>query len=175
MNLNTRTSTDTDSSSDPQTGKMHRKKLSLTKVAENIYMGAIGLSAEYRVLKENNIKYVLNLTNSIVQIDPNSGINCLNQTLHSQDFCSFMKMIPKCVSFIEKAIQERKNIAICCRDGYSRTFTVLTAYYILKYNKDYHTVSDQLKLSVPEFSYWGSTKYKPALSQMYNIIKDNRH
>lgn len=152
-----------------------QQKLGLTRVADHIYLGAIRLSAEYSLLKENNIKYVLNLTNSILQIDRNCDIVCLNQALNSEDFCSLMKLIPKCVSFIDKAIQEKKNIAICCRDGYSKTFVILAAYYILKSNQDYQTVYDDLKMSIPEFSYWSGTKYENSLHQMYNIIKGNNH
>ncbi len=152
-------------------GYDEKQKLPLSKINEKIYLGAIDTVSNYDLLKENNIGYILNLTNSYMKIRHESQLLSLNQPISSKSFCCLMKVMPKCVEFITSAMSSNQNILICCRDGYSRTLVVLTAYYILKYNMDYQTVFDRLKSSIPNVNPNLSPKYIEHLGHMHEMVK----
>lgn len=149
-----------------------QKQATFVKFSDHIYLGSIESTKEYDTLKSHHIDYVLNLTNSFIQAKSNCQINCLNQPLSSKKFSCLMKIIPECVTYIDKAINSGKKIAICCRDGYSRTLVVLTAYYILKYNKDFQTVYNQIKQTLPNLSINISPEYGTHLDNMRQMVND---
>jgi hypothetical protein len=148
-------------------------KISLTKVSDHIYLGSLNIAKDYSILRDNQIDYVLNVTNSIMKINSQCGIRCMNQPISSKSFRRLMRVIPQCVEFINEAVTNKKNIAICCRDGYSKTAVMLTAYYILRYNKDYKTVSKYIKTYVPQIPFHVCTEYETYLDQMRRIIKQS--
>jgi protein-tyrosine phosphatase len=149
----------------------YRKKLPLTKIIDNIFVGAIDLCMDIDKLVANNICYILNLTNSQINIK-NSNINVFNFPLSSKTYCSLMNNIPKCIEYIDLSTKSNGNILICCRDGISRAFVVMCAYYILKYNKNYKSVSHILKTKSHIDIVIGSN-YEKYLNQMHNVVTRN--
>ena len=121
--------------------------INLKQVDNHIFIGTLKTASNYSLLKENNIRRILNLTSSEITINSSCGIRCMNQQI-SSDMENLLKAIPKCIPFINEADSSGANILICCRDGYTRASPVLMAYYILKYNQNYHSAYEQIKISV---------------------------
>ena len=154
--------------------KINQRSKSLIRVANGIYIGSIDQLINYKIeieiLKDSKMKNILNLTNDIVGLSPQSGVECLNCPISSKSFCSLMKSLPECIEYIDKTLLSGKDIVICCRDGFSKTFVVLCAYYILRYNKNYETIQNTLKSTIPDLPNNVGSGYEEHLKNMCKMV-----
>lgn len=146
------------------------QKPKLWKVTDCIYLGTIDQAQQYTTLYEKQIGNILNLTSTSIKVSPGCHINCMNQPMSSKSFSYLMKILPKCVQFIDKSVNSGKKIAICCRDGYSRTLVILAGYYILKYNQDFKSIYSTLKSKVPDMTKDICPEYGHHLDQIHHLI-----
>ena len=120
----------------------------LKQVDDHIFVGTMDTASNYNMLRQNNIRYILNLTSSVIKINDSCKIKCMNKPISNTDVENLLKVIPQCIPFINEADTNGMNILICCRNGYTRTSVMFMAYYILKHNRNFNFVYEQLKIKV---------------------------
>ncbi len=153
----------------------HEYKLPLTKINSTIYIGSIDESRKVDLFKKNQIDCILNLTQTNLVLNRSGNrIDCQNCPLSLNSFSSLMKTLPRCLEQIENSISNGHKIAILCQDGISKTLTVVSAYYILKYNKPYTDIRQQFELLIPESMIHLNIEYENYLEKLTNLIQQTK-
>lgn len=151
--------------------------LYLTKITGQIYISSLNL-LDNSILENEQIYGILNLTDDVYHVKRNHLI-CLNQPISSKSFFNLMKVIPKCLIFLDEALNLGKKVAICCHDGYSRALIVLFAYYCLKYgidtNSSYYILRRSLKFKLPKKTTLINAQYEKHLNNMCRLVKSNHN
>lgn len=109
----------------------------------NIYIGDFASAKNIKLLKDNNINYILNVSGSklparIIDTGPIIG-----QTIIKKQNYKLIKLydtlnenislyFDECFDFIDKSQQEGKHILINCHVGKSRSATIIIAYIMRK-------------------------------------------
>lgn len=105
-----------------------------TRITNNIWLGNYKSGYDYNFLKNNNIKYVINVTpdynkkfKEINYID----IPIKNKIEYSDILKSY---IQPSFLFIDNAVNNNYNVLIYCKRGHKRSATILVYYLTKKYN-----------------------------------------
>ncbi len=100
------------------------------KITDRIYLGNIAGAQNNSFLKENNIGYIINLSN---QWYPKSKeINYLDIPISDSPNTNIKYYFPEIISFFNKGLNSNQNIYIHCRAGISRSTTGLIAFLMSK-------------------------------------------
>lgn len=107
-----------------------------TKIIDNLYLGSAYNAASYYNLKENNIKLIINVTNSISEYYPDE-FEYLKYELYDNNNDSISNYLVN--SYIQiKSFQKNNpngNILVHCFAGASRSASVILYYLILENRK----------------------------------------
>jgi hypothetical protein len=114
------------------------------KVGSHIFLPSNNFDKSPQSLIANNIKYVINLSDSSFDTKYNQ-ITFMNQSLNNKGFCYLMRMMPKYINFIDNVYKKKENVLIYSNKGNANPLTILIAYYMMKYDIDYNMVNNRLK------------------------------
>jgi len=131
--------------------------LNATNVFPGIWIGTIYAASDEEFLRNNNIKYILTVTeDGQINIDDNGPINRLCVPMRDEVNFNALKLFPKTCQFIDNALLPRfeqakneiinnetniesskiekfDNILVHCQLGISRSPTIVSAYLLYKY------------------------------------------
>ncbi|OUM69247.1 hypothetical protein PIROE2DRAFT_27353, partial [Piromyces sp. E2] len=105
-------------------------------VFPGLYIGSMYAATDEQFLKDNNIKYILNVTeDGQNKVSSNSNIKYLCVPMRDEINFNAMKLFPKTCEFIDTALNSQKhdNILVHCQLGISRSATIVSAYLLYKY------------------------------------------
>jgi tetratricopeptide (TPR) repeat protein len=118
-------------------------------VCDGVFIGSQATASNLEELKKNNITYILNVTSEI----PNYFENTENKFVYQREkildspTSNIVKgeLLDRCIEFIEKAVNEKKNVLVHCQAGISRSGAVIVAYLMKKFNMDYDTALNKAR------------------------------
>lgn len=98
------------------------------EIIENLYLGSYDDSKSEDSLLENNIKYILNISNECEK--PNYKHNFIYKQIFISDNgdSPLNLFFDETHNFINNALLERKKILVHCRMGISRSATIIISY-----------------------------------------------
>jgi len=117
-----------------------------TNIIDNIYLGNGYNASNYSVVRDYNIKYIVNVTKEIpnyyeYNIVSTTNSSCIPSNLDDEGHIGLY--ISNVLDFIEEAQSKNDgNILIHCYMGSSRSASIVLAYLIYKYN---FTLNNALK------------------------------
>jgi protein-tyrosine phosphatase len=139
-----------------------------TLIKDNIYVGSSFNAASFELMKELNIKYIINVTQDIPNYFKDHGIKYLKIPIKDNNMDSIDKYLDLAYQKILEFQEENNgNILIHCFVGASRSVTVAMYYMIIKYNM---TVDDSL-------NYLKQNRYliHPSVTLINSLIKKTQN
>lgn len=110
-----------------------------TKIIDNIYLGNAYNASNYSVIRDYNIKYIINATRELPNFYEYYDIKYLRVPVADNSENHISDFIQESVDFIDNAILKNDgNILIHCYMGSSRSASIVTAYLIHKYKYNVH-------------------------------------
>ena len=110
-----------------------------TKIIDNIYLGNAYNASNYSVIRDNNIKYIINATKELPNFYELYDINYLRVPVSDNSENHISQYIQQTLDFIDNAVSNNDgNILIHCYMGSSRSASIILAYLVYKYNMDVH-------------------------------------
>lgn len=100
------------------------------KITDRIYLGNIAGAQNNKFLKENNIGYIINLSN--LWYPKSKEINYLDIPIHDTPNSNIKYYFPEIIGFFNKGLRSDQNIYIHCRAGISRSTSGLLAFLMSK-------------------------------------------
>ena len=119
----------------------------LTKVIDGLYIGDINDASNLQKLKNENIKYIVNVTADI-PIYFQKEFNYLRIPIDDHCSANISQYIQPAVDYIDLNIQ-KGNVFVHCYAGISRSASIIIAYLILKKNYTYSDAYNLLKSKRP--------------------------
>ncbi len=109
----------------------------LYKIIDNIYLSNLTSAHDLNLIKENNIKLVIRLSEYDDNINPyNNNIQFINIELEDWSIDK-KKLIIICEQVFELIKSFNGNILIHCNEGRSRSVSIIIYYLIKQYNYTY--------------------------------------
>lgn len=119
-------------------------KFTADKITDNIYLSDYASSLNKNKLKDEGITHILTLVIGVNEIYPEDFkykiielMDCKTENI-SQYF-------DECIKFIDECINNNGKILIHCSQGISRSPTIVIAYLINKYAKNYSDIYQYIK------------------------------
>lgn len=101
------------------------QKIVPIQVSENIWIGPLCY------LETFGATNILNLTST--KLSNYKNVSIINLPMSSSNFQQFIKIIPKCIDFIDNSkAHTTERSYICCRNGYSRALVALSVYKLYR-------------------------------------------
>ncbi|KAK6175402.1 hypothetical protein SNE40_013873 [Patella caerulea] len=123
------------------------------QVLPHLYLGNAKNSADLNQLKQNGIRYILNVTPNVPNMfanDDSFKYRRINISDHlSQDLSEFF---PEAIAFIDEARENNCGVLVHCLAGISRSVTVTVAYLMSKRNMTMNEAYDFVKRCKPNIS-----------------------
>ena len=117
-----------------------------THIIDNIYLGNAYNSSNYLVIKNNNIKYVVNVTKELPNYYENNDINYYRIPISDNCEYHISSHIQNVIDFIEQSQKNNNgNILIHCYMGSSRSASIVLAYLVYKYKYDINKAIEFIK------------------------------
>ncbi len=153
-------------------------KENYSKIIPNLYIGNIVASQDFSFIKKNNIKVIINCSNTIPnQFVLNSDIEYyrlpVDDSLEEYDIDLMAKLLPQYVEIINKSLTENKPVLVHCYAGRQRSAALIAAYLMYKYN---YTIDEAYKLIIskrPQAFHYGKgfNFNKSLLEYQNNLLK----
>lgn len=146
--------------SDTSREAWHTKEL--FRILDHLFLGNAETAADLKLLQDNNIRYVLNVTPNLPNVfetENTLGIkymqipieDCVNENLSAY--------FDDAIGFIDEARRNHRACLVHCRAGISRSVTVTVAYLMQKFSVPMMTALDfvkKVKTDVsPNFNFMG--------------------
>ena len=137
--------------------KAHLQSNHITEIINRIYIGSYLNAKNFEELKKNNIKYILNCAIECKNIYEDK-IKYLKLDIKDQNDFPIQDYFDKGTQFIEDSLNNKEgNILIHCKEGKSRSTTLLMAY-LIKYQKEntnsaYKIVKTKRQLTMPNLGF----------------------
>jgi protein-tyrosine phosphatase len=108
-----------------------------TKIDENLYLGTSLNAANYKELKDYNIKCIINVTKSISNYYESNENEFNYYRISVEDIKdeSIINNLELTYKYIEKQLENNNNILIHCFAGRSRSVALVLFYLIKKHKK----------------------------------------
>jgi protein-tyrosine phosphatase len=117
-----------------------------THIIDNIYLGNAYNSSNYSVIKNNNIKYIINVTKELPNYYEKNDINYYRIPISDNCEHHISIYIQDAMKFIEQTQSNNNgNILIHCYMGSSRSASIILAYLVYKYKYDIDKAIDFIK------------------------------
>ena len=100
------------------------------KITDRIFLGNIAGAQDKNFLKNNNIGFVINLSNQFYI--KNSNIKYLTINIYDLPNMNIKQYFKSIIYFFNEGLKTDKNIYIHCKAGISRSVTALTAFLMSK-------------------------------------------
>ena len=137
--------------------KEHLQSNHITEIINRIYIGSYLNAKNFEELEKNNIKYILNCAIECKNIYEDK-IKYLKLDIKDQNDFPIQEYFDKGTQFIEDSLNNKEgNILIHCKEGKSRSATLLMAY-LIKYQKEntnsaYKIVKTKRQLTMPNLGF----------------------
>ena len=137
--------------------KEHLQTFHITEIIDRIYIGSYLNANNFEELEKNNIKYILNCAIECKNIYEDK-IKYLKLDIKDQNDFPIQDYFDKGTQFIEDSLNNKEgNILIHCKEGKSRSTTLLMAY-LIKYQKEntnsaYKIVKTKRQLTMPNLGF----------------------
>ena len=135
-------------------------------ICNNLYLGNINSCQDIDLLKQHNIQSIVNCSKNIPIHDyfklNNSHRIDIEDSKEMENIENFKSKIIKAVLFIDKEINNDKNVIVHCYWGLMRSPTVIAAYLMYKYNMDVDTSIEWIK-DKKNFSFHNLYNFKEIL------------
>jgi protein-tyrosine phosphatase len=119
-------------------------KFAADKITENIYLSNYGSSLNKIKLKEEGITHILTLVVGVSEIYPEDFKYKIIELMdHKKENIS--QYFNECINFIDECSNNNGKILIHCSQGISRSPTIVIAYLIKKYSKNYTDIYNYIK------------------------------
>jgi protein-tyrosine phosphatase len=109
---------------------------SANNITNNIFIGNMASASNYNEMKKNGITHILSVFNGAYELFPN---DFCYKIIHVNDdpWVDISKYFDQSNEFIDQALNDPKNkIMIHCKQGVSRSVTLLLAHILYKINID---------------------------------------
>lgn len=114
-------------------------------IIDNIYVGSSLCASNYNLLKFHNIKYIINITDTIPNFFEND-IRYLNIDIKDDGLDSLnQSQIENSFNMIHQSQIKKQNILIHCFVGRSRSVSITIYYLMKKYNLNYESALSIIK------------------------------
>lgn len=115
-------------------------------IVDNIYLGSAFNAADYRWIKSNNIKHIVNVTPSI----SNYYEDMINYTRYDTSDLESGSLLSYYEDFYEQVTKNSDDFFLVhCFAGKSRSVALVLYYIMKKYNKDYDDAIEYMKIKRP--------------------------
>ena len=105
-----------------------------TKIIDNIYLGNAYNASNYSVIRNNNIKYIINATKELPNFYENSDVKYLRIPVADNCDHHISDHIHEAMEFIKMAQENNDgNILIHCYMGSSRSASIVMAFLVHKH------------------------------------------
>lgn len=121
--------------------KIDNNENDMDKIVNNIFLGNYRAAYNYDELNNNNIQYIINITDKIecpfedktyLLIPIRDKYSCSDK---SKDY--IISNLIKCFTFIDNALAENKGVLIHCKKGHHRSGNIILFYLIYRYHLSY--------------------------------------
>lgn len=147
------------------------------KIFDNLFLGNIESARNLDFIKENDIKYIFNISNSI----PNyfeyiKDIKYFNlyvaDSLLEKDINLMYKNLPKLVIYLDKCLDLNDgNVLVHCYAGRQRSAILIAAYLVYKFKMTPEEAYNYILYNRPQAFHYGKFyNFNDALVQYYNDL-----
>jgi len=118
------------------------------KIIDNLYLGNLESTKDYKFLYLNNIKYILSLTQNEVRLEPKKYKH-IHFNVKDAPYEDLISLFDICNSFINEALNNNFGILVHCDMGISRSATIVIAYLMKRRSKSFNNIFQYVKFKRP--------------------------
>lgn len=163
--------------------KIDEDEHDMDMICNNIWLGNYKAAYDKELLDEHNIKYVINITDTIecpfddkfyLYIPIRDKYSCKLATKHF-----IIKNYLRAFKFIDEAISKGYGVLVHCKKGHHRSANLLLFYLVYKFNVGYIEALIYIKTKRPQalcrktcINKWGMDVYKFLITRDIKYLKD---
>jgi len=147
------------------------------KIFDNLYLGNIDSARNLDLIKNNDIKYIFNISNGIPNyFEYNKDIKYFNlfvaDSLLEHDINLMYENLPKLVLYLDNCLDLNDgNVLVHCHAGRQRSAILIAAYLVYKYKMTPEEAYNYILDKRPEaFHYGRFYNFDKALVQYYDDL-----
>ncbi|XP_029633302.1 dual specificity protein phosphatase 7-like [Octopus sinensis] len=123
------------------------------QVLPNLFLGNAKNSQELSLLKQNGIKYILNVTANMPNMfEKDDSFKYMQIPINDHWSQNLSIFFPKAIEFIEEGLSQDYGVLVHCLAGISRSVTVTVAYLMQKMSITLNDAYDRVKKCKPNIS-----------------------
>lgn len=120
------------------------------EIIQNLFLGNIKAANDENFLKKYKIKYIINLSNEKINIFPTIKYKHIN--IEDDPSTNIYKYFDTCTSIINNCLSNNNSILINCKQGLSRSASIIVAYFIkikkLSVSESYDVVNNKRSINI---------------------------
>eukprot|EP00916_Digyalum_oweni_P017015 GHVL01027897.1.p1 GENE.GHVL01027897.1~~GHVL01027897.1.p1 ORF type:complete len:616 (+),score=189.35 GHVL01027897.1:842-2689(+) len=116
-----------------------------SEIVPSLYMGGAAVAADRELLKKNNISHIINAAGDVCENLFPDDFEYLTFYVKDAKSEEISVVFYRALEWIDKALKNNKKVLVHCREGVSRSTSIVMAYLTWKHKKKFDEALDMVR------------------------------